>query len=144
MKDDKLSIVDGKLCIKDNAFTNHDYSIFGEIRNQGEKSEIVYCPYVPEVLSEEEYAKRFYANKTYAFVKYDYPDDKYANQKGEVLDERTNANGSKSYLLKINVRQKAKGHIHFVALKPIYEEVWFDESNIERFLKYDENGKMIG
>lgn len=88
--------------------------------------------------------KKYLANKKYAFVRYEYPDDKYANQKGKVLDERTNENGSKSYLLKINVRQKEKGrHIHYVALMPIYEEVWFSESDIAKFLEYNENGKEI-
>ena len=76
-------------------------------------------------------------------MKYEYPDDKYANQKGEVLDEKVNEAGIKSYLLKINVRQKAKGYIHFVNLKLIYEEVWFEEPDIDRFLEYDENGKVI-
>lgn len=143
MKEDKFSMVDGKLCIKDSVLDNNDYTLIGYVGKKNQTSEIIYCPYIPEQLSEEEYAKRFLANKKFAFVKYQYLDDKYANQKGEVLDEKSNENGNRSYLLKINVRQKAKGHIHFIALKPIYEEVWFAESDIERFLIYDENGKAI-
>lgn len=120
------------------------YSLVGYSGVKKERnSEIIYCPYIPKQLSEEEYAKRFLANKKYAFVKYEYPDDKYANQKGEVLDEKINEDGIKFYLLKINVRQKAKGRIHFVALKPIYEKVWFAESDIDRFEQYDENGIRI-
>lgn len=143
MNDGKLSIVDGKLCIKDDELDNNDYLLVGYAGKKNQKSEIIHCPYIPEQLTEEEYAKKFLANKKYAFVKYEYPDDKYANQKGEVLDEKINEDGNRSYLLKLNVAQKAKGHILFVALKPVYEEVWFDESDIERFLQYDENGIRI-
>lgn len=141
MKYGKLSMEDGKLCIKDGVLDNDDYTLVGWVGKKNQRSEIIYCPYIPAQLSEEEYAKRYLANKKFAFVKYEYPDDKYANQRGEILDEKTDEDGNKSYLLKINVRQKAKGHIHFVVLKPIYEEVWFAESDIDRFEQYDENGK---
>ena len=47
------------------------------------------------------------------------------------------------YLLKVDVSYKAVGYVHWVALKSKYEEVWFKEKDIERFLRYDENGKII-
>ena len=136
-----LSASDKTLHIKDSA--TEDYCLYGYRGKKVDKPEIIQCPYIPLQLSNEEYAKKFLANKKYAFVKYEYPDDKYANKKGKVLDEKVNEAGIKSYLLKINVRQKSKGHIHFVVLKPIYEEVWFEESDIDRFLEYDENGNVI-
>lgn len=141
MENNMLEEVNGELCIKD---ASEDYMLIGYVGKKAVRSGEVFCQYIPQSMSDEEYAKKYLANKKYAFVRYEYPDDKYANQKGEVLDERTNENGSKSYLLKINVRQKGKGrHIHYVALMPIYEEVWFSESDIAKFLEYDENGKEI-
>ena len=140
MENNMLENANGKLCVKD---ASEDYMLIGYVGKKAVRSGVVFCPYIHQSLSDEEYAKKYLANKKYAFVRYEYPDDKYADQKGEVLDERTNENGSKSYLLKINVRQKKKGHIHYVALMPIYEEVWFSESDIAKFLEYDENGKEI-
>ena len=138
----KIEIKDGKLTALDDQNNNSDYQLMGFVGAKRAKCGIIYCPYVPEHLSDEEYAKRYLAGKVFALVKKDYPDNLYANKKCEVLETKE-TNDCKMYLLKVDVSYKAVGYVHWVALKSKYEEVWFKEKDIERFLRYDENGKII-
>ena len=138
----QLKIQDGNLIVPDDQNENTDYMLMGFANHRQRQSGIIYCPYVPEILTDEEYAKRHLAGKTFAFVKKDYPDDLYANKKCEVLETKEIKDG-KMYLLKMDVSYKAVGYVHWVATLPKYEEIWFKEKDIERFLKYDSDGKII-
>lgn len=138
----KLEIDDGKLMVSDGQNNNSDYQLMGFVGTKRAKCGIIYCPYVPVHLSDEEYTKRYLAGKTFAFVKKDYPDDLYANKKCEVLETKDTKDG-KMHLLKMDVSYKAVGYVHWVATKPEYEEIWFKEKDIERFLRYGDDGKII-
>lgn len=135
-------IQDSKLMVSDDQNENNDYMLMGFANHKQSQSGIIYCPYVPEPLTDEEYSKRHLAGKTFAFVKKDYHNELYANKKCEVLEMKEIKDG-KMYLLKIDVSYKAVGYVHWAMINPKYEETWFKEKDIERFLKYDSDGKII-
>lgn len=112
-----MTIKDGKLMVSDGQNENNDYVLIGYRGKQAGNSSVIHCPYIPLQLSDEEYAKRYLAGKTFAFVKKDYPDDLYANKKCEVLETKETRDG-KMYLLKMDVSYKAVGYVHWVAIKP--------------------------
>ena len=138
---DDISENNGKLLVKDGLFDNHDYSLVGYVGKKDHESEVTLCPYVSIVLSDEEYSKKFISNRKYALVRSDHPNELYARKKCEILGDKVE-NSTKMYLLNVDVSYSTKGFVHWVAFKKKYEEVWFIESDIEKFYEYDENGKL--
>lgn len=137
----KTGITDELIRQKIAKMNAEDYILVGYAGKQSKsESGIIFCPYLPEELSHEEYARRYLANKTFAIIKKEHANERYAGKKCEVLDSR-DENGSRKHLLKIDIANSAKG---FGPLfMPEWKEDWIDEKDISKFLKHDENGKVI-
>ena len=121
------------------------YALCGYCEKKLGNSGIVYIPYVPKTLSNDEWEKREKMNragKTYAKVKRTNPNPSYRCKRGQVVEKSPTG-----YCLEIetvNIVSDSGFSTMIGVLYPHgYKKIWFNANEIEDFESYDENGDLM-
>ena len=108
------------------------------------EGEIVYCPYIPKMLVEtdeerEARHKRERANKRFAKLKLSNANRHYRHKRGQIVES---GNGKSCLEIEtINSCTPSGCHTLVGVVYPHgYEKIWFDDSELENFESYDEEG----
>ena len=146
-----ISVLSGTIPSVSSQLSVNDYQLVGYKEKQNGDNGIVFMPYIPAMISDEETEKRRlakYANKTFAKVKLSNGNAHYRGKECEILETKED-NGHKQYLLDIevgNTCSKSGFHTLFAYIKtkdsPYWKKIWFDEDEVE-LIHYDDNGKVI-
>ena len=108
--------------------------------------EIIYCKYIPIQIVEtdeerEARYKRERAGKKYARVKLSNGNSHHRGKRGQILDS-----GNGKSLLEIETVNSCSSsgcHTLMGVVYPHgYEKIWFEDSELEKFEEYDENGEL--
>lgn len=134
---------DGCLLVKDSVY------VIGKFNEKKPgNSGIVYCNYIPQMISHEEMEERervFRAGKTYAKVKLAHPNPSYRGKRG-IIWETNFLNGEEQCLLEIETLNTTweDGHTTWIGVTyPTgYTKIWFPKAVLEDFEEYDENGEL--
>lgn len=128
-----------------------DYQLVGYKGKHNGDTGIMYVPWVPVMISDEEAEKRRlakYANKTFAKVKLSNGNAHYRGKECEILKAKED-NGHWQYLLDIevgNTCSKSGCHTLVAYIKtkdsPYWKKIWFNDDEVE-LIHYDANGKVI-
>ena len=147
----KIPVLSGTIPSVSSQLSVNDYQLVGYKEKQNGDNGIVFMPYIPAMISDEETEKRRlakYANKTFAKVKLSNGNAHYRGKECEILETKED-NGHKQYLLDIevgNTCSKSGFHTLFAYIKtkdsPYWKKIWFDEDEVE-LIHYDDNGKVI-
>lgn len=147
----KIPVLSGSIPAISVPLSSNDYQLVGYKGKHNGDTGIVYVPWVPVMMSDEEAKKRRlekYANKTFAKVKLSNSNSHYRGKECEILEARED-NGHKQYLLDIEVGNTCteSGCMTLVAYikiddSPYWKKIWFDEDEVE-LVHYDENGKKV-
>ncbi len=146
-----ISVLSGTIPSVSSQLSVNDYQLVGYKEKQNGDNGIVFMPYIPAMISDEETEKSRlakYANKTFAKVKLSNGNAHYRGKECEILETKED-NGHKQYLLDIevgNTCSKSGYHTLFAYIKtkdsPYWKKIWFDEDEVE-LIHYDDNGKVI-
>jgi hypothetical protein len=126
-----------------------DYTIGKFNETKPGNSGIVYCNYVPKMVSHEEmeeHERKFRAGKTYAKVKLAHPNPSYRGKRG-IIWETKFLNGEEQCLLEIETlnttRENGCTTWIGVTYPTGYTKIWFPKAVLEDFETYDENGELV-
>lgn len=133
---------DGCLLIKDSAYAIGKFN-----EKKPGNSGIIYCNYIPKQFVEtdeerEARHKRERAGKRFATVKLSNGNAHHRGKRGQILDS-----GNGKSLLEIEtVNSTFSNGCHTlmgVVYPHGYEKIWFEDSGLEKFEEYDENGELV-
>ena len=135
---------DGYLLVKDS-----EYAIGKFNDKKPGNSGIVYCNYIPQMISREEMEeieRKFRAGKTYAKVMLAHPNPSYRGKRG-IIWETSFLNGEEQCLLEIETMNTTRenGCTTWIGVTyPTgYTKIWFPKAVLEDFEEYDENGDLM-